>query len=259
MRIALFFIAILIGVSTFKETLAQNKCVFDLDNNKEIIHLTPIIPEIDYANVRPAWLFRETEIYVPCHYKDKDSFERLPKIVSYEFAFIRNGKPYLNGTTKSSYFEKSTRYAILDAHKNDSLIIFNMKLSVIYDEKEVSVANYKNIIVDSITLRFAYTEKKIVTKDIRVEETLSNNKTFERLYEYYGSDLSIEGSLIQYGSSYNKKSKRYCKRFLFKMGERTSYDFIFEVNEANEFVYVFDNIQKKRLTVKQWENMMEKN
>lgn len=256
MSITSLLIAFLI-VITFTETLAQNSCIFSLDRNEQAFHITPKIILINYAKVHPAQLLANTGIILPCHYIDKDGIEKTPQIRSYEFAFVRNHSVYRSGVIKSPFFEKNIQNIISDVHVNDSLIIFNMDISVNSDGEEVHVANnYKNIIVDSIKIRFVYALKKISAEELRMNQILSKNNTFEKLTDYYGSDLSLDGNLIMKDFKYNSQKKLLSKRYLFSIGDKLNYDFTFKVDRANKIICVIDNIRKKQLTLKQWEKMM---
>jgi hypothetical protein len=242
----------------------QNKrCVIRFDDTTSKNYISAYIPYFNSKGANPIQLVNQPGLLVSCTYVNERGDSITAMLFGYDYEFRRNGKVYFKGRVNQVTFDKTIKDLIIKSRDNDSLIAYNFDLRVPLGDTSKRLTDEKRVFIDTFKLKFSRLEQgkyqvELSTKEKKFNSVLYKNQTFYKLIDSYGqSSYSISGRHEPKDFMYNAGKKMYSKRFLFFQDTTLKYDFTFEVSRDWEIKAIYDNVQNKKYTLKQWELQMK--
>lgn len=255
-KIKLSALCVLLFVTTKYESMAQDTStnILELSNGSADYKASIKLMGIRSENINPIELNASMGVFIPSKLKCDSIITSFGPINGFDYILKRDGDIVGKGHASSYLWNDQSRSLFRKIKKGDSLFVLNVFISKSLNNHACET-NLKKVEIDTLKIRFTSSMPPPPThSEISLRKRVNMLPSFRKLADEYGSDLLPDGSMIYLGY-YEKKASQEV-RYQFKVGDVVNYDFSFFRRRSKEPIEVYDNLNQRRYSIKEWEKTM---
>lgn len=249
-------LSIFIGNATRAQ---REKCNYNI--NSDTIQSISIKPEIltglKSAMISPHEFSTTKGMLLRCQF-NLDNQALFADVTQYDYTFYREGHVYYSGIGFSAFWTDSLMQLSRTVKKGDSLTIRNITGIIKNADTSIVLDLLPAIRIENMKLIFSESAYIPTSEELLFNKNIQKLKGYEKLSDLYASGYRIDVSMVIIDVDCARPKQPCSKRYQFKSNHHIDFDFTFKQNAPGEIYEIYDHIQKKKYSLRQWERRMRK-